>query len=204
MILTVKENKYGVPVGNYVAKFVGVETNTHPEHGEGLEWLFEVVKGPHAGSKTSRTTGMVPSGKNACGRILGGMTGGAISPGVEVDLNRFVGKKFLVMVENNSTNTGTRLGTVMPSPDEDSAHVAPAPRATTPPPPPRRQPAPVAPASDLDRTITVDFGNGEPSQMTVGQVRGLIQEGKLLPGDVYVLQGNAWVEWATTAEGLPF
>jgi hypothetical protein len=211
MILTVKENKYGVPVGNYVAKFVGVETNTHPEHGEGLEWIFEVTKGPHAGAKTSRTTGTVPSGKNACGRILGGITGGAISPGVEVNLAHYVGKKFLVMVENNSTNTGTRLGTVMPNPDEEGApavvsRVA-APPTDAPPPPPRRSNKPNLPvntATDLNAMITVDIGNDQPSVMTVTEVRGLIESGKLLAADIYVLQGNSWVAWSETAGGLPF
>lgn len=208
MILTVKENKYGVPVGNYVAKFVGVEKNTHPEHGEGLEWQFEVIKGPHAGAKTSRTTGMVPSGKNACGRILGGMTGGAISPGAEVDLERYVGKKFLIMVENNSTNTGTRIGTVMPNPDDDAAPSTPSvPPANLPPPPRRasnRPNLPVNTATDLTAMITVDIGNDQPSTMTVADVRKQIADGKLLADDVFVLQGNAWVAWSATAEGLPF
>lgn len=199
MILTMKENKFGVPVGNYVCKFTGVETNTHPEHGEGLEWQFEVVRGPHAGGKTSRTTGTVPSAKNACGRMLGGLTGGAISPGAEVNLAHFVGKKYLVMVENNSTNTGTRIGTVMPSPDEDPVGAP----ASAPPPPPRRN-APPAPSKDLGTIITVDFGNDQPSKMTVGEVRQLVESGKVLAKDLYVLQGNSWVEWESTVEGLPF
>lgn len=203
MILTVKENKYGVPVGNYVAKFTGVEKNTHPEHGEGLEWQFEVIKGPHAGAKSSRTTGMVPSGKNACGRILGGMTGGAISPGAEVDLDRYVGKKFLIMVENNSTNTGTRIGTVMPNPDDDGAPAS----ASIPLPPRRASNKPnlaVNTATDLTAMITVDIGNDQPSTMTVADVRKQIADGKLIADDVFVLQGNSWVAWSATAEGLLF
>jgi hypothetical protein len=203
MILTFQENKYGVPVGSYVAKFVEVQNVTHPEHGPGLEWVFEVTKGPHAGSKTSRTTGTAPSGKNACGRILGGVTGGAISPGAQINLADYVGKKFLVMVEPNSTNTGTRIGTVMPNPDDNSSPT----NHQAPPPPPRRSNKPNLPvntATDLNAMITVDIGNEQPSVMTVTEVRGLIESGKLLAADVYVLQGTTWVAWSETAGGLPF
>ena len=111
-------------------------------------------------------------------------------------------------VENNSTNTGTRLGTVMsvPEGDEPAGVSAPPPRPQqAPPPPSRRNQAPAAnAANELNATVTVDLGNEQPVQMTIAALRAAIESGKLLPKDVYVLQGNSWVEWESTAGGLPF
>lgn len=114
MSIVLKVSAGGVPVGSYLAKFVGVEA-TNNEYGDGLRWLFEVVSGPQKGVKTSRITSQSPTPKNACGKMLSGITGKPLTPGEDVALEAFVGKTFLVMVGPTDSG-GTRVDSVSPPP----------------------------------------------------------------------------------------
>jgi hypothetical protein len=103
----------GVPAGNYVAKFKGIEPYQDKEnkYGEGLRWTWQVEKGPHAGQTASRITGCSPSPKNACGKILSGLLNRPVQPSEEVDINDFVGKSYLIVV--GAAESGTRVETVL-------------------------------------------------------------------------------------------
>jgi hypothetical protein len=107
------KSRYGAPEGVYRAKFLGIKENSHPEFGPGYEWRFEVTHGPHAGQMVSRTTPAQPTAKNACGRMVKGLLGGKVDTDAEIDVDVCIGKEYTVTIEENSTGTGTRVGSVM-------------------------------------------------------------------------------------------
>ncbi len=100
----------GVPGGSYIGKFLGVEP-TETKLGKALRWTWEVASGPHAGAKASRITPTEPTPKNACGRILSGITGKSLVTGEEVDPQSFLGRSYLLVVID-CDGGGTRVETV--------------------------------------------------------------------------------------------
>jgi hypothetical protein len=104
-----------LPVGEYVARFIGCENSNHSEYGDGVAWKFEITDGPCKGRQVSRVTSPEPTDKNACGRIIGGLAGGRIDRGAEIDVDQFIGREYLITVGENSTGTGTRVESVMPA-----------------------------------------------------------------------------------------
>ncbi|MGO9109106.1 MAG: hypothetical protein ACLP9L_07735 [Thermoguttaceae bacterium] len=114
--MLLKVSAGGVPAGSYLAPFMGVETTTN-EYGDGLRWWFEIPSGPHAGSKVGRITSPKPTPKNACGKMLAGITGRSLTAGLEIDLAAYVGKPFLIIVaESKSGNGGTYVDAVTQPP----------------------------------------------------------------------------------------
>jgi hypothetical protein len=65
----------GIPVGSYTAKLTAVENVTNETYGAGLRLVYTVTGGKCAGQKTARTTGCLPTPRNALGKMLGGMLG---------------------------------------------------------------------------------------------------------------------------------
>ncbi len=114
MSIILKVSSGGVPAGSYLAKFIGMEP-TNNEFGDGLRWQFEVANGPLKGAKTSRITSQSPTPKNACGKMLSGITGKTLTPGEDVNLDAHIGKTFLVVVINTESG-GTRIDSVSPPP----------------------------------------------------------------------------------------
>jgi len=114
MSMLLKVSAGGVPAGSYLAAFLGVEA-TNNEFGDGLRWQFEVAAGPSKGSKTSRTTSQSPTPKNACGKMLAGLSGKPLIPGEDHDVEAYVGKKFIIVVVNTDSG-GTRVESVSPPP----------------------------------------------------------------------------------------
>ncbi len=104
----------GPPVGVYKAKFVEVEETTHDEFGDGLKFVFEITSGDHAGEQATRITGPKPTPKNACGRMLAGISGETLKPGIKIDLAPHVGEIYMLQVEETK-NDSTRIGTVIKS-----------------------------------------------------------------------------------------
>jgi hypothetical protein len=114
MSMKLKVSAGGVPAGAYSAKFLGFEAVPNDPtkgYGAGIRWQFEVVAGQHTGSKAGRITNATPTAKNACGKMLSGLTGKALKPGEEVDLGQFVGKVYLIVVQD-SDGGGSRVETV--------------------------------------------------------------------------------------------
>jgi len=103
-----------VPPASYHAKFIGVESAEANQYGPGLRWVFEIVSGPHAGTRVSRTTGSVPTLKNACGKLLMSVSG-KNTVGETVDLSAFAGKVYLIIVVQRPEG-GTSLDSVCPPP----------------------------------------------------------------------------------------
>jgi hypothetical protein len=116
--MKLKVTSGSVPAGAYTAKFLGIESipdDPARGFGEGLRWQFEVLTGPHKGARTSRITTATPSLKNACGKMLQGVTGKSLASGDEIDLEAFVGRNYLVVVQ--ATESGaTRVETASAPP----------------------------------------------------------------------------------------
>jgi hypothetical protein len=108
----------GLPAGNYTGTFAGVEmTPADPAkgYGPGIRFKFTVDAGPLSGQSTSRVTGTTPSPKNACGKMLTGLIGRALTEGEQVDPDQFVGKRYMIVVAAGQGG-GTRVEAVVPMP----------------------------------------------------------------------------------------
>jgi hypothetical protein len=107
-----------VPAGAYTAKFIGIESipaDPVRDYGEGIRWQFEILSGPYKGGRTSRITTAIPSLKNACGKMLQGISGKNLASGDEIDVETFVGHNFLIVVQ--ATESGaTRVETASAPP----------------------------------------------------------------------------------------
>jgi hypothetical protein len=114
MAIILKVSAGGVPAGSYLATFLGIE-ETNNEYGAGLRWLFAVLSGPHKGLKTSRITSAAPTVKNSCGKVLSGITGKALTPGEDIDIESLINKTYLIVVGNTESG-GTRIESVSPPP----------------------------------------------------------------------------------------
>jgi hypothetical protein len=110
-----KQTNDSVPVGQYRARFVGVEDTNHDEYGPGVAWKFEITSGVHKGRQTSRVTSPEPTRKNSCGGMIRSLAGGRVDEGAEIDVGPFVGREYLITVAENSTGNGTRVENVMPA-----------------------------------------------------------------------------------------
>jgi hypothetical protein len=102
------------PPGSYHAKFLGIEPAEANEYGAGIRWLFEIISGALAGTKIGRTTGDKPTVRNACGKMLTGISG-KTAVGETVDLAQYVGKTYLIIVIQRPEG-GTSLDSVCPPP----------------------------------------------------------------------------------------
>jgi hypothetical protein len=204
------DTKFGAPQGLYRAKFLGVEPKDHPEYGPGCEWQFEILEGDYRGKVVTRTTGTEPSLKNACGRMLTQLTGGAIAIEQEFDPADYVGRAYQVMVESNSTGNGTRVGTVMPinqpaappAPAATPARVEmPANGAAAPPPrqgpPPRK--APATPPARRFYVYTTQDDSGDPVTMDEHQLADYVHTSQRAPGTVTVCAVGE-DEWKTALD----
>ena len=105
----------GPPAGFYKGNFLNVESTEHKEFGEGLKFVFEIAEGDHKGEQATRITSASPTPKNAAGRMIAGITGESLTAGMNVDLTPFVGKPYLLQVEETANGNGTRISTCMPN-----------------------------------------------------------------------------------------
>jgi hypothetical protein len=94
-----------LPDGSYYARLLGI--SPVPEktvNGEvwkaGWEFVFEIVTGPHKGSrKTVINRNPVPTDKNGLGRTVAGLLGRMPAPGEPVNLGGCVGRTYLLVVQ---------------------------------------------------------------------------------------------------------
>jgi len=102
----------GVPPGNYQAKFEGVEPTENDKYGKGWRWKFAITSGPLAKQTVSRVTGLTPSLKNGCGKMLSGLSGHPLQLDEEVDPDQYIGRSYLIVVIACDTG-GSRVETVI-------------------------------------------------------------------------------------------
>jgi hypothetical protein len=204
------ESQFQAPLGPpYAAEFVGVEeTPPRPgtDYGPGWRWRFRITAGEYANRIVSRVTNQAPTLKNNCGKMLQAVTGRPIALNEEVDLTAYVGRRYSVQMEPDSTGKGTRVGTVMVMPDSaNGAPAAPAsppaapaqqPAAPSAPPPSGQQPAPAPPQSPAAQTAPpqgrkfwhLPNGPGQQAELAVeADVQAFITAGGLDPTKVQVM-----------------
>jgi hypothetical protein len=58
-------------------------------------------------------TGLVPSPKNCCGKMLAGLLGRAVQEKEQIDPDTFIGRKFMIVVAAGQGG-GTRVEAVVP------------------------------------------------------------------------------------------
>jgi hypothetical protein len=114
-IVKLKVSPGSVPLGNYAAQFSGIESTTNERYGEGLRWKFVVSQGPQAGQVASRVTGLKPSPKNGCGKMLTGLVGRPLDLEEEIEVDQYIGRSYLIVVAP-SENGGSKIDTVIPAP----------------------------------------------------------------------------------------
>jgi hypothetical protein len=108
-----------VPPGFYAAQFLGCEeTEPHPEYGRGVRFKFRIVGGDQDGAQASVIVGLEkpPTPKNRLGRVLGGLAGAPVAPGMTISVDQYVGRNFLISVQQVGSGQGTRIETIVPSP----------------------------------------------------------------------------------------
>ena len=86
----------------------------HPEYGDGLKWIFQVVEGPLKGREVCRTTKPSPTHRNSCGKFLAALDGQSPSDGLDLDTDDFVGDRYLVIVGVGQDGESTRIDTFVP------------------------------------------------------------------------------------------
>ena len=105
----------GCPTGQYVGEFLGAEEKeAEGDFGPALIWKFLIVGGAMDGQTATRFTGDSPTAKNACGKMLRAITGCELKAGSEVDLEKHVGKRFHLLVEDAPSGNGTRVASAVP------------------------------------------------------------------------------------------
>jgi hypothetical protein len=112
-VMLLKVTSGSVPVGNYAAKLTAVDKINHAEYGPGLKFSFEVLKGPQAGQKVSRTTGLSPTPRNAAGKLLSSMLGRTLTLDEQVNVADLIGREFFVIV-GAGQGESTRVETAVP------------------------------------------------------------------------------------------
>ena len=109
-----------LPIGAYLAEFVGVEVSNHPEYGDGLKWTFAVSEGPQQGREAYRTTKTQPTPKNSCGKFLAALKGERASIDLEVDPDDFAGQTYNILVTESQNGESTRIESFTPSGDNEN------------------------------------------------------------------------------------
>lgn len=102
----------GCKPGSYAAEFVGAyklpPKEGGPDYGPALLVKFRTDSGEEPAAIVSET----PTMRNACGRILAGMLGRPLKPEEAISWADFEGQKFIVVVVQNRSGTGTTVGDV--------------------------------------------------------------------------------------------
>lgn len=104
----------GVPPGDYLAAYLGVEDTNHIDYGPGLRFQFEVTEGEYAGRKVSRYAPPQPTLGNITGRIIAGLVGRVLRRDEELDIEQYVGQEYRVTVEATEKGS-TRVAKVAPT-----------------------------------------------------------------------------------------
>jgi hypothetical protein len=129
-----------LPMGPpHLCEFKGVEhfepdpKKSKFDFGPGWVWRWQCIEGPNKGRFGTRVTGKAPTPKSACGRMLSMLVGRPLEKDVEVDLDQYIGKRFLVTMEATESG-GTRVSTFYAA----EGGALPPPSQEAPPPPPNK------------------------------------------------------------------
>jgi hypothetical protein len=88
-----------VSPGQYSARFVGAEDRPHLKYGPRLRFWFEIVSGSFSGQRVCRIANRTSTGGDITGRLLAGLAGRPPIAGEDVEVNEFIGSRYVITVE---------------------------------------------------------------------------------------------------------
>ncbi len=112
-LFTIQGSQYeGVPAGNYIGVFKALDA-CETSKGKAYRWKFEIIEGEHKGRIVSELSDGVspPTTKNKTGRFLVALSKQSLTAGVQVDPDKYVGRKYLIICEPKDSNSGTKITT---------------------------------------------------------------------------------------------
>ena len=101
--------KSGVPAGTYSCVFSGAFELPPKKDGPGYGPAIILKWRDDKGNEPSAIVAAQPTLKNRTGTILKGMLGRDLQPDEAIDWQQFEGQRFIVMVGNNKSGTGTTV-----------------------------------------------------------------------------------------------
>jgi hypothetical protein len=116
-----KEVKVGAriaPPGRHVVRLADLEEIPGQFNKPCWRWTFEVIDGPHAGSRLVKTTGAVNGGVapgSSLGDLLESLLGRRLVEGEAIDLDQLMAQRYQVFAVPSGTASGGRLTTIRPA-----------------------------------------------------------------------------------------
>lgn len=104
IIKTRRKGSFRIPEAMYKAKVLSVDVDDG-QYGEQIVWNFKVIKGKQKGKELKLWSNVIANPKNKTGKILKALGKRKIRDG-DIDLEKFVGKKCRVIVEDHETKSG--------------------------------------------------------------------------------------------------
>jgi hypothetical protein len=201
------EQLFGVPLGSYLAKFVGTEDKPAFEgpsrfkkgnpNEPRLAWHFEVVEPvEHKGKRFTQGSGSTPSGPKATfTKMVKGLMGRMPVKHEDIDTDAYIGRLYRVEVEVNPNSETDNFHIAYMTPHQGGAAPAMPTSAPKPPPPPPSRPAPAppppAPPAPPGQVLKPEpkcwfflAGQDQPVEMTATAFRAEVKEGRVNPAEV--------------------
>lgn len=108
MQFTYDPNLYQLEDGRQLAQFVNVEpfdkrqlrNDPYPNSGPLVRWEFKIMTGVDAGKQAFILTPQNPSPKNACMRMITGITGQPMKENEQITLEPFKGRYYAVLIKD--------------------------------------------------------------------------------------------------------
>jgi len=102
-----KVKSAGAPVGNHVAAFS--DAFEMPDTGNGDGPAMKLVWTLDDGQEATRICPLVPTARNATGKLLAGLLGRQLEPNADWDITSCIGQRYLIVVELSESGAGTRV-----------------------------------------------------------------------------------------------
>lgn len=97
----------GPPAGHHRATFTDAYEMPPSDNGFGpamkLVWTLD------DGQEATRICPLVPTARNATGKLLAGLLGRQLEPNADWDITSCIGQRYLVVVEPSESGNGTRV-----------------------------------------------------------------------------------------------
>lgn len=108
----------GVPVGNYVGEFAGVEPfeGGQADYGEAVMLRWKILAGEHEGAEATRIVSKKFSAKSGLGKFAVALKGSPIQPGESFSFDSVIGARGSLIVEETPSGSGTRVGAFIKTP----------------------------------------------------------------------------------------
>jgi hypothetical protein len=97
----------GAPAGNHVAAFS--DAFEMPDTGNGYGPAMKLVWVLDDGQEATRICPLVPTARNATGKLLAGLLGRQLEPNADWDITSCIGQRYLIVVELSESGNGTRV-----------------------------------------------------------------------------------------------